>query len=419
MYRILIPKTDLIAKISFSIFIFVTFFGTALPFQNTMQEIGADEIGTSNVVNQILFITLFLMTTIAAIPVFNKIFSFIIKEKALIIFLIWALLTIAWSTNPLVSLKRWFQIFTIYWIIIVYFNYRPEIKNLIILIKPVIYVYILITIISVLFISGAKDPAFNAWRGLAATKNNLGQIGVILSVITFIIYRSEFNKINRFLSLLFFFLSIIITLGTFSSTSYIALFIFLLGSVIFYMINKIFYEIGTGKFVFFTLVITALTLFIIIFYFDPRVTDILQSLFGKEGSFSDRGRLWTILLLEIYNHPFLGCGFQGFWVVDSPKIQLLYNSFIWLPIQAHNGYLDMINEVGVIGLIFFFNIIYRYIKVAIKYKFLNLWAWFIILPLISSIMESLLFRASDLNTRYLFISYTLLMIHSNKSTKLK
>ena len=51
MYSIRIPRADLIAKISFSIFIFTTFFGTSLPFQQNMQEIGADEIGTSKIIS--------------------------------------------------------------------------------------------------------------------------------------------------------------------------------------------------------------------------------------------------------------------------------------------------------------------------------------------------------------------------------
>ena len=418
MIKIIVPKADLIAKISFTIFIFFSFFPTDMPFQPTLQEIGAEEIGTSNITTQILYITLFLLSSIAAIPIFSKILSLIKKEKALSIFLLWALITTLWSDSPFVSFKRWFQIFTFFWIIIVYLSHFPNLKDLLNIIKQVICLYILITLFTVLAIPGAKDPGFHTWRGMAATKNNLGQIGIVLSIITLIIYQWESKRNQRYLALLLFFLSILITIETISSTSIISLFVFLFVSSIFYLKKQIFDRIGVGYFISFVLIISSLTLFIIVFYFVPQITDLIQGIFGKSETFLDRERLWQVVLWEISNHPFIGCGFQGFWVVDSPKVQLIYNSFIWLPIQGHNGYLDMINEVGIIGFVFFLYIIFRYIKISIQYDKINLWIWFIILPLISSITESILFRASDLNTRFLFISYIFLILQTNEKTQI-
>jgi len=413
MYKVRIPKADLIAKISFAIFIFFSFFPTGMPFMESMQEQGIDEIGTSNLTNQIIFSSIFILASIAAIPKFNNIVSFIINEKAISIFLLWALITILWSDFPFVSFKRWFQIFTSYFIVIVYLVHHPSTKNLLSIIKPIIYSYILVTFIAVLTIPGAIDPVFGAWRGLTAHKNNLGQVGVILSVLSLIVYQGQGDKIKRFFALIFVLLSVILTLGTFSSTSYIALFIFLSVSVIIYFIMRIFERTGAGNFLSITLILSSLTTFIIIFYLYPQITDSVQGIFGKSETFYDRGKLWETMLWRISEHPILGCGFQGFWVIDSQKIQLLYNTFLWLPVQAHNGYLDIINEVGIIGIILLLIVIFRYIIIAVTHKKLDLWTWFIILPLIINITESTFFRPSQITFIFFILTYLLLFAFPN------
>lgn len=81
MYTIKIPRADIIAKISFAIFIFITFFGTSLPsFQAKMQEIGTEDIETSNIVNQIIYPILFFLSFIAFLSNTQSAIS-IIKRK--------------------------------------------------------------------------------------------------------------------------------------------------------------------------------------------------------------------------------------------------------------------------------------------------------------------------------------------------
>lgn len=403
-------RYDFLAKFAFIIYIIFTFYPTSMPFKSTLQERGAEAIGSSNIINQIIYSSIFILTTIAAIPKLNQIYSLIKQERAIIIFLIWALVTIIWSDFPFVSFKRWFQIFTFYWVTLVYFAHYPYIDDLIKLIKPIIYSYILITLAVCLLIPEAKDPEFNTWRGLTLSKNNLGQVGLILSVLTLIIVNFEKEIIKKNIAVLFFILSITISLATFSSTTYISLFIFLSGSLVFYLSKKFWRNLGVGYA--FTIILSAflVTLGGLIFYFDPTITDFIQGIFGKSETFYDRGKLWSVMIWNISQHPIIGCGFQGFWVIESPKIQLLYQSFIWLPIQAHNGYLDMINETGLVGFAFFLGIIMKYFITVITRKRLQLWAWFLILPLISSVTESLLFRTSDVNTRMLFISSLLVSL---------
>jgi O-antigen ligase len=408
MFTVRIPRADLISKISFSIFIFTTFFGTALPFQQSMQETGADEIVTSNIVNQILYPALFFLSFIAFLPNGSKVIQIIKKEKFLTLFLVYTLISTFWSPYPLLSIKRWFQFFSYYFVIIVFLSYVRDVDTLLQIIKPIIYLYIFISLIAVLIIPQAHDPLFGTWRGLAPTKNNLGQIGLISTILSFIIFFNENIRLKKYIAFLIIFFSLVLTIGTFSSTTYTGLFIFLTITFLFEIKKQIFNRIGAGYFLFFFTLFTLLTLFVMIVVFFPEILDSFQSIFGKEGSFADRAKLWQVILFQIGLHPYFGCGFQGFWIIDSPTIELIYKAFVWLPVQAHNGYLDLLNETGIIGLGIFIIIIIKYIYLSIKNNNVSLWNWFIILPLIMNVTESVVIRVGNIVTVFFILAYLLL-----------
>lgn len=407
MYRIRIPYSELLIKTAFFLFFFFTLFPAGNPFPSTRQETGVENISETNPVNQFIKITVFILTFLASIYKFDEIINFIKREKFLAIFLLWALLSMFWSDFPFVTFKRWFQIFLIYFLIITFLTYFDE-KEVLKILKLILYPYLFLTLIVVLIIPEAKDPAFNTWRGFSATKNSLGQTGVISSVLTMILYLKEENGIKKKISMFFFLLSIIIIGGTFSSTSYIALVIFLTGSTLYYVKTKIFGRLGVTNSLFVYSFATGILLLITIMLFVPDFTDTVQGIFGKSETFYDRGKLWKVMLLHISLNPVIGCGFQAFWTLENPQLLLLYQTFVWLPNQAHNGYLDIINEVGIIGLIFFFIPIIKNIIRSIKNKIISMWCWFLILPIIINVTESNFFNVGSPTIIFIFLSYNIL-----------
>ena len=110
----------------------------------------------------------------------------------------------------------------------------------------------------------------------------------------------------------------------------------------------------------------------------------------------------------------MGTGFQSYWIVENSKILSLYEQFPWLPHQAHNGYLDVFNETGLIGLSLF--------AAMIIYYFINLfasnlddnWKWFVIIILVINFQETTLFRPSHISFVLLIISYLTLLQNAAK-----
>ena len=72
-----------------------------------------------------------------------------------------------------------------------------------------------------------------------------------------------------------------------------------------------------------------------------------------DSSFTGRTIIWSFAETEIARSPFLGWGYQGFWLVgpDAPSV-VDAPGWVKLMPNAHNGYYDAMLELGYIGLAF-------------------------------------------------------------------
>lgn len=77
----------------------------------------------------------------------------------------------------------------------------------------------------------------------------------------------------------------------------------------------------------------------------------IASLTGKDLTFSGRTQIWDIVNEHIKGHPLLGTGYGGYWVGADPASESyeMLLRLMFYPAEAHNGYLDIINDLGYIG----------------------------------------------------------------------
>jgi exopolysaccharide production protein ExoQ len=72
---------------------------------------------------------------------------------------------------------------------------------------------------------------------------------------------------------------------------------------------------------------------------------------GKDLTFSGRTNIWYLLKLHIRQHPLFGTGYEAYWigpVPSSPSYDMI-NQLFFYPTEGHNGYLDVINDLGYVG----------------------------------------------------------------------
>jgi O-antigen ligase len=85
---------------------------------------------------------------------------------------------------------------------------------------------------------------------------------------------------------------------------------------------------------------------VLVFVFD--IASVVARLFGRDPTLTGRTNIWATLLAA-HTNPLLGVGYQSFWMGDRMAAVLRSLDTTFLN-EAHNGYLEMYLNLGLIGL---------------------------------------------------------------------
>jgi O-antigen ligase len=94
----------------------------------------------------------------------------------------------------------------------------------------------------------------------------------------------------------------------------------------------------------------------------------VMSLTGKDTTFSARTVIWDVVKQHIEAAPYLGTGYGAYWVGPFPSspsyvfVPLMY----FYPTEAHNGYLDVVNDLGLLGLMCVLAFLFWYMRQALQ-----------------------------------------------------
>lgn len=77
----------------------------------------------------------------------------------------------------------------------------------------------------------------------------------------------------------------------------------------------------------------------------------ITALTGKDLTFSDRTAIWQIVVDHISHHPLIGTGYAAYWNNDNPASpsQAFKTLLFFYPGESHNGYLEVLNDLGIVG----------------------------------------------------------------------
>jgi exopolysaccharide production protein ExoQ len=100
------------------------------------------------------------------------------------------------------------------------------------------------------------------------------------------------------------------------------------------------------------------------------VTDVDPMLPLRGATFTARTDIWSFVIDEIKQRPFLGAGFSSFWSIN-PAVQPSLKSDQWFGVyaiinEAHDGYLDLLATTGIFGLVGALTVLFRAIVLAVR-----------------------------------------------------
>ena len=94
--------------------------------------------------------------------------------------------------------------------------------------------------------------------------------------------------------------------------------------------------------------------------------DTLLIMIGKDPTLTGRTEIWSYVTKDIWAKPLLGWGYFGFWNLTNPAAVEISDSVHWVVPQAHNGLLELLLSLGLIGTGLFVLIFLRTIVLAVR-----------------------------------------------------
>jgi exopolysaccharide production protein ExoQ len=85
-------------------------------------------------------------------------------------------------------------------------------------------------------------------------------------------------------------------------------------------------------------------------------------LLGRSADLTGRTELWSFTVNMIAKHPLFGFGLSGFWMGASEESLSVQSQLGWTPIYSHNGYLEVLLSLGIVGLLLFLLVVGTGIK---------------------------------------------------------
>lgn len=264
-----------------------------------------------------------------------------------LVLLAYALVSVAWSEIPMVSAKRAVQLLGVLFIALALVRQGRTSLPLTSFAWPGLF-FLLLGVIAIAVPWLSFDPDGN-YKGFTFTKNVWGQFALLMALVFMFL---ALNKTRPRLNWWLFAFATLSLVATRSATT-ILIYVVTIMVVLYWVAVR---RYG-GKMLPISLVTLMLGTTSAFIYFlvagDLPVAAVFEASLdsvGKDTTLTGRTELWRWMDYEIARHPWVGAGYGGFWMgLEGPSITIV-RLFSWRPGQAHNGYIDVINELGYVGL---------------------------------------------------------------------
>jgi exopolysaccharide production protein ExoQ len=268
------------------------------------------------------------------------------------------LISVLWSVTPMVTVTRGIAYFStvVGAIGIVELSDSTELMNLMAVASGISAVA---SVLAGVMIPNSALSTINdtiALRGIFTQKNTLGQnmmVGVLAGL-----YGLQCLQRARYRYFLLIALCTAVALAAKSGTTLLIIVLYFLLSPL----TTLYVRGASGR----VLSIILTTILIPPFCFSLFNPDIILSFLDKDPTLTGRTELWPYVIDIIYQEPVLGWGFQAFWIPSNPLAGEISSAVGWVVPEAHNGVLELLVQIGVVGTALFLFIFFRNCIMAIK-----------------------------------------------------
>jgi exopolysaccharide production protein ExoQ len=282
----------------------------------------------------------------------------------LCIFFAYMGLSVFWSED-IASFKRWTKALGDLTMALVVIIEPKPLQVILAVFRRTAYLLIPLSVVLIRYFHAlgtrrSKDWAADWWLGVATHKNTLAQLCLVAGIVLLWdaartwrdsrqVVRLPLVKVR--LDILYGVMLAYLLYGDGHSKSTTSFLVLVFASGLFLLLN---YQHRRGRpivpthFVCGLLLAGLLAHFGMELLFGSSLYEVVLESQGKDATLTGRTDLWHDLWIMGQRHTLLGAGYEGFW---NPKNCLqLKEVHFWGPRQAHNGYLEIWLNLGLVGL---------------------------------------------------------------------
>lgn len=182
------------------------------------------------------------------------------------------------------------------------------------------------------------------WRGIYNHKNSLGRV---ISQAAIFLLLAPFTAKNRWLAWGIFLTCFQLILGTNSKTA-------LVGFLFIVAISPVARVFRWSMAIGIPLYLSVLLLGGVGAIFLGDNWNTALDTIDKDPTLNGRLPIWEIMFERIGERPWLGYGYHGFWRGwESKESASIWRTIVWKPGHAHNGFIEIILDFGILGSLIF------------------------------------------------------------------
>lgn len=285
------------------------------------------------------------------VPFYRETLYVLRRNLSLVALVLLALVSCSWAAMPAFVLRRSVAVLGTT-LLGVAFAVRLSLEDQLRLISWLFRIIAVLSLACVVFLPsyGISDliDTQGAWQGIFSHKNGLGSFMALLFLVEWHLPAgTRLAKVGRVFALL---LSTVLLLFSRSLTPALAL----AGTLLFTQI----YKFATRKLriplyafalaAFFTAASGVMAL--------VTQNERIASVLGRSADLTGRTSIWSSVVPFIFQRPIQGYGFSGFWAGASPESAAIERVMGTMIQYSHNGYLEILLELGVVG--FFLTLVF-------------------------------------------------------------
>jgi exopolysaccharide production protein ExoQ len=345
-----------LSRLAEKVFVVITlFFSTTALIGVLLEKEDAPDV-TSDPYSPILFMGVYLVTCLLIIQRWKS-FARVAQKNIWIWLLVGiALASVLWTVSPDITLRRSILLlgttgFGVY--LATRYSFQEQLQLL-------AWTFGLVILLSIMF--AVALPSYGlmtfqeggahegAWRGIITHKNTMGRL-MNVSAIVFLLLsfeKSGLQRKYRWVAWVGFILSAALIILSTSKTAIIVL-LTLTAIVPLYRTWRNNYN---------QIVPITIAVILVVGSAGTLLLDnlpLIASALGRDLTLTGRTDIWTRMLELISQNPWLGYGFNAFWQDwDNEVTAYVWRTLEWPCPNGHNGWMDLLAELGISGLIIFF-----------------------------------------------------------------